>query len=233
MQTAHRRITSLIALAVIVALISAACGKRVKARLPVQSPAPAVIGAIEYGSASWYGDPYNGRAAASGEVYDMQQLTAAHRTLPFQTWVEVTNRLNGKQVVVRINDRGPFVDGRIIDLSLAAARAVDMVRTGVVPVQLRIVEVPSVSSTDSTVSTAQPAGTYAAQAGAFADRGRAETLAASLRAALPTRDVRIVTLDGDPPLWRVLVGSGLNMDAAKELAVRVKQLAGDSLVVRE
>jgi rare lipoprotein A len=166
----------------------------------------------------------------------MQQLTAAHRTLPFQTWVEVTNRLNGKQVVVRINDRGPFVDGRIIDLSLAAARAVDMVRTGVAPVQLRIVEAPSVSSTsstDSTVSTSQPAGTYVAQAGAFADRGRAETLAASLRAALPTRDVRIVTLNGDPLLWRVLVGSGLNMDAATALAVRVKQLAGDSLVVRE
>jgi rare lipoprotein A len=212
----------LIALAVIVALASAACGKRVKARVPVQ-PAVAVIGAIETGNASWYGDPYNGRSAASGEIYDMQQLTAAHRTLPFQTWVEVTNRLNGKQVVVRINDRGPFVDGRIIDLSLAAARAVDLVRTGVAPVRLRVVEAPAA------VSTSPAAETYAVQAGAFADRRRAE----SLRDALPFPNVRIVPLEGVSMLWRVLVGSGLNMDAAAALAIRVKQVAGDSLVVRD
>lgn len=73
----------------------------------------------------------------------MEQLTAAHRTLPFQTWVQVTNLRNGKQVDVRITDRGPFVNGRIIDLSLAAARELDMVRAGVVPVRLRVIQPPA------------------------------------------------------------------------------------------
>lgn len=100
------------------------------------------IDAFETGDASWYGHPYHGRMAASGEIYDMEELTAAHRTLPFQTWVEVTNLNNGRKVQVRINDRGPFVDGRIIDLSHAAAREIDMLRAGVVPVELRIIEAP-------------------------------------------------------------------------------------------
>ena len=227
MQKAEYRIAITIGLAVIVAMSAAACGKRVKARVPVQPPAPALIGSIENGNASWYGDPYNGRAAASGEIYDMEKFTAAHRTLPFQTWVEVTNLTNGRQVAVRINDRGPFVDGRIIDLSLAAARAVDMVRAGVVPVRLRIVAAPVPPPSPQTT-------TYTVQAGAFADRRRAEDLAGNLRATLPFPDLYVVLLlDGDPPLWRVLAGSGLNMDAAAALAVRVKQVAGDSVVVRD
>ena len=73
------------------------------------------------GIASWYGYPYHGRQAADGEIYDMEKLTAAHRTLPFGTWVRVTNLANGKTVDVRITDRGPFVRGRIIDLSLSGA----------------------------------------------------------------------------------------------------------------
>ncbi len=91
---------------------------------------PARIGDTETGIASWYGEPYNGRRSASGEIYDMEQLTAAHRTLAFGTWLEVNDLDNGKQVEVRITDRGPFVKGRIIDLSLAAARKIDMVGPG-------------------------------------------------------------------------------------------------------
>jgi rare lipoprotein A len=101
--------------------------------------APAHIGSTETGVASWYGVPYDGRRAASGEVYDMRQLTAAHRSLPFQTWVEVTNLSNGKQVDVRINDRGPFVKGRIVDLSQAAARDIDMLRAGTARVRLKVI----------------------------------------------------------------------------------------------
>ena len=81
----------------------------------------------ETGIASWYGYPYHGRRAANGEIYDMEKLTAAHRTLPFGTWVRVTNLTNSKTVDVRITDRGPFIDGRIIDLSKAAAREIDQV----------------------------------------------------------------------------------------------------------
>lgn len=95
--------------------------------------------ADETGLASWYGYPYDGRRAASGEIFDKEKLTAAHRTLPFQTCVVVTNLTNGRQVEVRITDRGPFIDGRIIDLSEAAAREIDMVRAGVAQVSLHVV----------------------------------------------------------------------------------------------
>jgi rare lipoprotein A len=123
------------------AMFISGCGHhaaRVNAPLP-----PARIGSTETGVASWYGIPYDGRRAASGEIYDMRQLTAAHRRLPFQTWVEVTNLSNGKQVDVRINDRGPFVKGRILDLSQAAARDIDMLRAGTVRVRLKVIRPPN------------------------------------------------------------------------------------------
>src|SRR5436190_27793 len=120
-------------------LLSAGCGRRTTARLP----APARIGSSESGIASWYGVPYHGRRSASGEIYDMEKLTAAHRALPFQTWVEVTNLSNGKQVNLRITDRGPFVHGRIIDVSMAAARQLDMVRSGTARVKLKVIVAPA------------------------------------------------------------------------------------------
>jgi len=90
------------------------------------------------GAASWYGGKFHGRRTANGERYDMNKHTAAHKSLPFGTKVRVTNRINGKSVVVRINDRGPFVGNRIIDLSRGAAGAVDMIGTGVAPVIIEI-----------------------------------------------------------------------------------------------
>ncbi|HIE29617.1 TPA: septal ring lytic transglycosylase RlpA family protein [Candidatus Poribacteria bacterium] len=92
----------------------------------------------QYGIASWYGPPFHGRLTANGEIYDMSKLTAAHKELPFNTRVRVTNLDNGKSVVVRINDRGPFVKGRIIDLSKEAARMIDMVNAGISVVELSI-----------------------------------------------------------------------------------------------
>ena len=90
------------------------------------------------GLASYYADKYHGRKTANGEIFDVKKMTAAHKTLAFGTKVRVTNRENGKSVVVTINDRGPFVKGRVIDLSPAAARRIEMVRAGVVPVKLEI-----------------------------------------------------------------------------------------------
>jgi rare lipoprotein A len=131
------------AAALIAALLVAAtgCGRRVTARVPV-APPPAPLGWTETGVASWYGIPYDGRRASSGEIFDMHALTAAHRTLPFNTWLEVTNLQNGKHVDVRINDRGPFVDGRIIDLSMGAADRIDMVRAGLAKVRLKVIKPP-------------------------------------------------------------------------------------------
>ena len=99
-------------------------------------------GAVETGYASWYGGKFQGRLTANGEIFDTNKLTAAHRTLDFNTVVKVTNLTNGKSVEVRINDRGPFVDDRIIDLSRAAAAAIDMVGAGIAPVEVRIVRRP-------------------------------------------------------------------------------------------
>ena len=116
------------------------CAHKKRARLPAP-PAPS-LGQSETGVASWYGHPYHGRPAANGEIYDMEKLVAAHRTLPFDTWVRVVNLNNQKSVEVRIIDRGPFVDGRIIDLSHAAAKAIDLIGPGTGPVRLEVIRPP-------------------------------------------------------------------------------------------
>ena len=125
MRVLRRPIHAGFVLVALAAMFISGCGHRA-ARVNAPLP-PARIGSTETGVASWYGIPYDGRRAASGEIYDMRQLTAAHRRLPFQTWVEVTNlSKNGKQVDVRINDRGPFVKGRIVSISRKRRRAISI-----------------------------------------------------------------------------------------------------------
>jgi rare lipoprotein A len=97
-------------------------------------------GGAQEGLASYYADRFHGRTTASGEAFDMNALTAAHRTLPFGTRVRVTRLDNGRDVVVRINDRGPFVEGRIIDLSRRAAQELNMISAGVVRVRVRVID---------------------------------------------------------------------------------------------
>jgi rare lipoprotein A len=103
---------------------------------------PTSAGYRARGVASWYGPDFHGLATSSGEQYDMNAMTAAHTTLPLPTWVEVTNLENGKAVIVKVNDRGPFVDDRLIDLSFAAATQLDMVRNGTAHVEVRAVATP-------------------------------------------------------------------------------------------
>jgi rare lipoprotein A len=215
-------------------LVVAGCGRRSSARLPAPPSIPAKIGSTETGIASWYGVPYDGRRSASGEIFDMEKLTAAHRALPFQTWVEVTNLSNGKQVDVRITDRGPFVRGRVIDLSMAAARQIDMVRAGTARVRLKVI-VPPVNQPPAKALDRPEirAAGYTVQVGAFSDPSRAE----SLREALPYTDARVVKphgeRPGDPALWRVLVGHALTMQAASALAADVEKATGQAFVVKE
>lgn len=102
-------------------------------------PTKVRVGETFTGISSWYGPDFDGKATSSGEIYDMHALTAAHKTLPMNTLVKVTNRDNGKSVVVRINDRGPFVGTRIIDLSNKAAHQIDMVKKGTANVRLEVV----------------------------------------------------------------------------------------------
>src|SRR5262249_22318315 len=126
-------------LAVAVAAGSACAGRRAPVRPSVPAASAARAPGVETGLASWYGHPHNGRATASGEVYDMEKLTAAHRTLPFGTRVRVTAVQSGRSVEVRINDRGPFVEDRILDVSRAAARRLGLIGPGKALVRLEVI----------------------------------------------------------------------------------------------
>jgi rare lipoprotein A len=172
---------------------------------------PAIPGQyVEEGVASWYGDPFNGRHAANGEVYDMYQLTAAHRTLPFNSIVRVTNLATGKQTQVRINDRGPFVANRIIDLSLSAARAIDMIGPGTAQVRLEVVG----GTTNPT------AGFFGVQVGAFLQKENAD----NLRDRLAARFAPASVVPYDSPngtFYRVRVGRVPSEDAASQLAAQL------------
>lgn len=192
-------------------------------RKHVASHVPAAPSGPETGLASWYGDPYHGRAAANGEIYDMEQMTAAHRTLPFGTWVRVTNLTNQKTVDVRITDRGPFIDGRIIDVSRAAARAIDLLGPGTAPVRLDIIA-PPVTASRSTPEL------YAIQVGAFQDRSRADHLRETMEQQFGS--ARLVFRPGHPDVWRVLVGSATNLEDANRLAGQVRTQSSEALVVR-
>jgi len=97
-------------------------------------------GQVFYGKSSYYADKFHGRKTANGEIYDMYKKTAAHKTLPFNTILEVTNLENNQSVIVRVNDRGPYIQGRVLDLSYGAAREIDMISSGVIEVRIRIVE---------------------------------------------------------------------------------------------
>ncbi len=101
---------------------------------------PHGLARVQYGYASYYGPKFHGRRTASGEIFNMYAYTAAHRYLPFGTIVRVTNLENGKSVIVRINDRGPFKAGRIIDLSYAAAKKIGMIKKGVVKVKIEVLK---------------------------------------------------------------------------------------------
>ncbi len=136
---------------------------RVTPPIPSAPPPPVQPGSwSETGIASWYGEPFHGRTTASGETYDMEALTAAHRTLPFHTIVRVENLQNGRTTTLRINDRGPFVRGRTIDVSRRAARELGLIGPGTAPVRVTILEV------------AAEARCWEVQVGAFASRSNAE-----------------------------------------------------------
>jgi rare lipoprotein A len=124
-------------LGLVVVLLAGCASSAKRPHAGAVPPAPAGV-ATEEGLASWYGEPYHGRATASGTRYDMWGMTAAHRTLPFGTRVHVVNLDNGRETDVTINDRGPFVEGRILDLSRGAAEALGAIGPGVIPVRLEI-----------------------------------------------------------------------------------------------
>ena len=203
-------------------------------RRMVKAPVPPTPGSYNpkprelKGIASWYGYPDQGRPTASGEIYNMYALTAAHRTLPFGTRVRVYDLQNGKTVDVRINDRGPFIRGRIIDLSYSAAKAISMVGPGYAPVQLQILN-PPVAYGPSAVP-----GIYAVQVGAFRDPSDAQKLKVAIEPHFGPVSIQTYNSPAQGVLYRVRVGQLNNEGTARELASDIARtgLAAETYVVR-
>ncbi|HSB68958.1 MAG TPA: septal ring lytic transglycosylase RlpA family protein [Candidatus Methylomirabilis sp.] len=183
---------------------------------------PVSLGTSETGLASWYGPDFHGRRTSSGEIYDMYQLTAAHRELPLGTWVMVTNLNDGRSVEVRVNDRGPFVADRILDMSYAAGRMLGMIGPGVIPVRMVVTRLPLNDRGEPVEQVVR----YTVQVGSFISEENARTLEQSL-AAIPGVEVVPSVIGGDT-YFRVRVGNFARRQDAVAMAGR---LAGRGLSV--
>ena len=177
---------------------------------------------VETGLASWYGAPYHNRRGSNGQVYDMNAMTAAHRTLPLGSIVRVTNLKSGRSALVRITDRGPFVPGRVLDLSLAAAKQVDVWLPGVATVRIDVLETPAPLNVG---------GRWAVQIGAFGEQGTATELADRLTRRYHT--AKVLSFSSPVGDWWVRVRV-LDDDRsrAEELAREARTSEGAIFLVR-
>ena len=196
-------------------------------------------GAVQVGQASWYGPKFHGRTTANGERFDMNRSSAAHKTLPFGTVVEVHNLDNGRKIRVRINDRGPFIRGRILDLSRAAAEDIGMIGRGVVDIELALVSWPRGSRGESSnraiADSPDPgrstpgAGTTWIQAGAFRDAERARRQAVRLQDLWPKgRERFVVTSHGGWHRVRIRLRT---RDRAEELLEALRDEGIDAVIL--
>jgi len=192
----------------------------------------------ERGNASWYGTKFHGKHTSSREPYDMYQMTAAHKTLPLPSYVRVTNLRNNRSVVVRVNDRGPFHDGRIIDLSYAAALKLDVVATGTAPVEIVVIDPEALDAPGSRLAAITPsspgprpesghkvelpAGPLFIQLGAFSEAANALALKGQLEVA----DIRPVRIEEQSAnrLFRVRLGPFAEAAAADDIALKLVAL---------
>ena len=166
-------------------------------------------GFSQEGTASWYGRDFHGKPTSSGEVYDMYSVTAAHKTLPFNTRVQVTHQENGKSIIVRINDRGPFVGGRVIDLSYGAARKLGIIEQGTAPVTLRVLREKSSALRRRAATRPTRQGNFAVQVGVFANPSNARMVSRRF----PHSRIQPVQ-QNDRKIYKVLVGNFSNYETA-------------------
>lgn len=187
------------------------------------------IGYRERGDASWYGTKFHGRRTSSGETYDMYAMTAAHKSLPLPTYVKVTNLQNNKSIIVKVNDRGPFHEGRIIDLSYVAALKLDVVKTGTAPVEVEAITPGYKSEPKSQVVqkkhipkeivkvNRKPSNGFYIQAGSFSLENNAQRL----RDKLSTKTAHLVSIKksivDNKPWYRVLIGPVSNAKVANTI----------------
>jgi rare lipoprotein A len=173
---------------------------------------------VQFGVASWYGGEFHGRSTSSGEVYDMYQLTCAHNTLPLGTIVMVTNLENGRSLELKVNDRGPFVKERIIDVSYAAAQMLGMWEKGTTPVKVEVLSL-----------AIEPVQRFTLQVGSFADETNAQKLAEQLRKSF--ENVYVTTMETLTQKYhRVRVGQFETRESALPIAEKLSQMGFKVLV---
>jgi rare lipoprotein A len=191
----------------------------------------------ERGVASWYGPDFHARPTSSGEPYDMYGMTAAHKTLPIPAYARVTNLTNGRSVVVRINDRGPFVDNRIIDLSYTAAHKLDMTRAGTAFVEVEVITPGSLGEAARGIDAPQAVPGLSSprlylQAGAFGVAVNAERLAQQLRGA-GIEQIVVLNPNATSALYRVRAGPIADVASFDILAARIARLGVESRLITE
>ena len=176
---------------------------------------------VETGLASWYGPPYHNQRGANGEIYDQNRMTAAHRTLPMNSVVRVTNESTKHSAIVRITDRGPFIEDRIIDLSLAAAKAVDVWRPGTATVKIEVLSAPA---------PINEGGRWCVQIGAF----QSEHDARKLKEKLQDRygDAKVIQFTGPTGEWVRIRPEGDDKRKAQEVASKTHVKEGGVFLVR-
>ena len=185
-------------------------------------PVPDSKGFSERGIASWYGSDFHGKKTSNGEIYNMHDMTAAHKTLPLGTRVKVFNLENNKETEVRVNDRGPFVQGRIIDLSYEAARRIGVVGPGTAPVEIIAIGQEITPGTGRVVPVDYYSGNFTFQVGAFIDKNNAERLKAKLDEKY--QNAHIVIYDGgDRTYYRVRVGRCQDLKKTAEYEEALKK----------
>jgi rare lipoprotein A len=184
------------------------------------------VGMVQYGVASWYGKKFHGNPTASGEIYDMYQLTAAHRTLPLGTYVMVTNLENNRSVEVKINDRGPFVKGRIIDLSYAAARGIDMVERGTSRVRVEVLRRKALEVTRQAEGFGRG---FTVQVGSFTDKGNAVKMTRTLPKELHNVHISVFETP-ETRYYRVRVGHFDTREMAYSFAAKLANM-GYSVII--
>lgn len=191
-------------------------------------PLPDADGFVQFGKASWYGKKFHGRPTSSGEKYNMHERTAAHKTLPLGTHVKVTNLTNQKEVVVRINDRGPFVKGRIIDLSYAAAQGIGLTGPGTAEVKIvalgkEVEELKSPTGVKPVIETEDlNTGEFAVQVGAFKSKENATRLADRLRVIFDNVEVAIYHDRDHGTMYRVWVSKSKTLTQAGEIEKKLE-----------
>jgi len=240
---ARRRVS--VGAAAIAALLLSACGGHKTARSQPVPPPPTITAPqptppseasttptpssprkakpiyVETGMASWYGPPYHNRRGANGEIYNQNAMTAAHRTLPLNSMVRVTNLSTGRTAMVRITDRGPFVGDRIVDLSLAAAKAVDVWQAGTAEVKLEVLSAPA-SIFDG--------GRWCVQIGAFHSEGEARKLKEKLENRY--EDAKVIQFTGPTGEWVRIRPEGDDKRKAEEVASKTHVKEGGVFLVR-